>query len=654
MKKTVSVILCLTFLFFAGCDVVLNAPSEESVPTVNESSEEEISAVELPDENEGIFFVSTAEEMKNIDFGNYGGIPTLCITAPISLTENVFFESPVHIYYTADKAPEENGFGIVVSTDEAGEIHIKSSTKALFSSGLLTIDAPECDIIWEGENTPADTDIQYFCNAKTFNQKEYNSLGGKGKGFVENIAIDGLESSISLRGNVITLKFPLITSDKELKNARLAVTAGGNSYEEKYDLTKQHTITVTDDDGNTRIFLLAPERISYSLPVMQIYTDGNAPINSKLNYVNGKMILDGVEYELQIRGRGNASWNAFPKKSYRIKLTKGASLFGLPENRDWVLTGNYADKTLIRNAVAHDIASVMDGLEFTSTHTSVNLFINGEYKGVYSFADKIEEGNGRLDFTDIDGDEPNSFGGLDIGFLMEVGWDFDGENIYNKDYFDAKKVIRIYLKEPKAEAKNTPEFTYAKQYILAMENAIMTGQNWQDYIDLDAWVDWFIVAELTFNTESCYHRSCYMWKRAGGKLMMGPVWDFDMAFGNHQGDIRNYDGFCTTESTYVYVTENWMNYLVKYPEFTTAVKERWNEKKDELLQVALDSVDNQSALLDGSQQYNFQVWDIMTKQIGMGNVSPKKYDTYEKQVDYLRDFINTRWQYLDERINSEF
>lgn len=654
MKKIISVILCLTFVLFAGCDVVLNAPIDESKQVVNESSEEEISIVEIPDEDDGIFLVSNEEELKNIDFSDYEGIPTICMTAPLSLTENAVFERPINIFYTADSLPQKSQYGIVVVTDETTEIRIKSSTKSLFSSGLLTIDAPECDIVWEGENTPEERDILCFCNVKTFNGKEYNTLGGKGKINIDSISVKEMDTQFSVRGNVITLGFPLSASDKDLKSASLTISTKGASEEKEYDLTKEHNITFTDSQGKQRVFLLKGERISYGVPVMQIYTDGNAPINSKENYVNGKMILDGVEYQMQIRGRGNASWNAFPKKSYRIKLDKGASLFGLPENRDWVLTGNYADKTLIRNAVAHEIASVMDGLEFTSTHFSVNLYINGEYKGVYSFADKIEEGGGRLDFTDIEGDQPNTFGGLDIGFLIEVGWDFDGENVYNRDYFDAKKVIRIYVKEPKSETKNTPEFTYAKQYILAMENAVMTDQNWQDYIDLDAWVDWFIVAELTFNTESCFHRSCYMWKRAGGKLMLGPVWDFDMAFGNHQGDIRNYDGFCTTESTYVYVTENWINYLIKYPAFTSAVKERWNEKKDELLRVALDSVDNQSALLDGSQQYNFELWDIMTQQIGMGNVSPTKYDTYEKQVDYLREFINTRWQYLDERINNEF
>ena len=127
-----------------------------------------------------------------------------------------------------------------------------------------------------------------------------------------------------------------------------------------------------------------------------------------------------------------------------------------------------------------------------------------------------------------------------------------------------------------------------------------------------------------------------------------------MAFGNHLGDLYDYNGFCTTESTYQYIRINWMNYLIKYDTFNDAVKARWNEKKDELLATALESVDRHSSSLEGSQQQNFKVWNIMTQQIGMGKVNPKEYDTYEKQVQYVRDFINTRFEYLDERINNEF
>ena len=388
------------------------------------------------------------------------------------------------------------------------------------------------------------------------------------------------------------------------------------------------------------------------VPTVEIYTNNNEPILTKTDYVEGVMLIDGVGYEMKIRGRGNASWTTFPKKGYRIKLNSGEPLFGLPKDKDWVLVSSYPDKTLIRNSVAHSIAAVLDGLEYTPTHTLVNFYLNGEYMGIYTIADKIEEDKNKLDFSPKEGDIPSPFGGLDIGFLCEIGWDFDGENVYNKDYFDAEKVVRIYVKEPEITEANTPELTYTREYIYAMERAIIWDADWQDYIDVDSWVDWFIVTELTFNTESAFYRSCYLWKRQGGKLMLGPVWDFDMAFGNHMGDIPGYDGWCTTESSYKYIMENWMNYLLTYEEFTDAIKARWDEKKDELLRVALSAVDEYSEALDGYWQQNFEKWNILKSYVGVGSVNPYVYDTYEKQVQYLRDFISTRWEYMDERITN--
>jgi len=389
--------------------------------------------------------------------------------------------------------------------------------------------------------------------------------------------------------------------------------------------------------------------IPTEIPVMEIVTKNNAPIVDKENYVRGTLTIDGVSYSMKIRGRGNASWNQFPKKSYRIKLDDGASLFGLPQNRDWVLVSNYTDKTLIRNCVAHTIAASLSGLEYTPTHFPVNLYLNGQYLGVYTFADKIEEGNGRLELGNMMVTEENG----DIGFLLEIGWDFNQENIYNKDYFDTARAFRIFVKEPEIGVANSPEFLYLKYYIINMENAIMNDDGWEYYIDVDSWIDWFIVNELTFNTESSFYRSCYMWRPEGGKLKLGPVWDFDMAFGNHYADLEDYDGWCTTESTYEYISENWMNYLMRYPAFTDRLVERWNEVKDNLLETALNAVDYYSTMLDGDQQRNFEVWDIMGIGVGMASVDPWIYNTYDKQVQYLRDFITTRWNYIDTRLNSE-
>lgn len=610
----------------------------------------------LPAVGEGVWHIATADELAAAlaalgDFAETRETPTLCITAPIALDAVVTIGRPIALYYAPDVVPQSAG-GLRLTTRAEGEISVITRSAELLSSGFLTIDAPYCTLAWSGEQ-PADDDVEQYCNTL-----DSCTLGGAGTATLDGISFlctatgkPYADCTFAVRGNVVTFGYPLVAPDADVHAATLYFTTDGTAPARTYDLRETHEITLTDTAGGMRTYLLVPERISYRLPVMQIYTADSAPILTKTDYVGAVMYIDGEAYPMQIRGRGNASWTYFPKKSYRIKLDDGVALFGLAKNRDWVLVSNYADKSLIRNCVAHAIAARLDGIDYNPTHILVNLYLNGEYLGVYTFADKIEEGNGRLDFSPTD-EARGPAGGLDIGFLCEIGWDFEGENVYNRDYFDAEKVVRIYVKEPESDRANTPEFTYVKQYILAMERAIVSGEGWQTYIDLDSWVDWFIVTELTFNTESAFYRSCYLWRREGGKVMLGPVWDFDMAFGNHYGDIRGYDGWCTTESTYQYISENWMNYLMQEEEFTTAVKMRWNAVKDDLLVAALGAIDHYAALLEGSAEQNFRRWNILPYQIGAGSVNAAVYNTHEKQVDYLRDFVRDRWAYIDARLNA--
>jgi hypothetical protein len=144
-----------------------------------------------------------------------------------------------------------------------------------------------------------------------------------------------------------------------------------------------------------------------------------------------------------------------------------------------------------------------------------------------------------------------------------------------------------------------------------------------------------------------------MYKPENGKLIMGPVWDFDMAFGNHRGDIWNYDGWATAEATYDYVNDTWATYLIKDPEFMALVKQRWAEKRDVLLKTAFDAIDEYSAKVSLSQQENFKVWDILHKQIGEGKVDYSRYNTYELQVQYIKEFLTARALWIDNELSLQ-
>jgi hypothetical protein len=134
---------------------------------------------------------------------------------------------------------------------------------------------------------------------------------------------------------------------------------------------------------------------------------------------------------------------------------------------------------------------------------------------------------------------------------------------------------------------------------------------------------------------------------------MGPVWDFDMAFGNHRGDIWNYDGWATAEATYDFVNDTWATYLIKDEAFMERVKARWIEKRDVLMETAFEAIDDYSGKVYKSQIENFKIWNIMHKQTGEGNVDYSKYNTYELQVQYIKEFLTARATWIDNELSLQ-
>ena len=464
---------------------------------------------------------------------------------------------------------------------------------------------------------------------------------------------------VSTQGDLIVAQYPMLDGDQAVASLELSI-GGENIAAAEYRKNgfipwTDYPVTVTDANGITREYTLIFRPEAYNIPVVAVYTD--APIESRTEYVAGTLFinggsapghsgqdLDGVS--MKIRGRGNASWSMTDKKSYRIKLDKKASVLGLRANRDWVLVSTYFDKSLIRNIVAHNMAARMEHLYYTPAHVLIDLFINGKYAGVYTIADKIEEADHKISiYNGTNPDEP--------GFMIEIGWDYSQPYVRDRDYFDTDVLIRLFVKEPVIPAANSPEILYIKDYIRKTEQAILAGEGYEEYLDVDSMVDWFIIAELTNNTEMAFYRSCYMYKPEGGKLIMGPVWDFDMAFGNHSGDIPGYDGWATAEADYWLVNDTWTTYLIKDSRFMEKVKARWLEKKDVLLAAAFETIDTQYALAAPSAEINFKVWDNLTKQVGEGTVDYTVYNTYEKQVLYVREFVIKRAAWIDKRLGVD-
>ncbi len=384
-----------------------------------------------------------------------------------------------------------------------------------------------------------------------------------------------------------------------------------------------------------------------NLPSLYFTTENNAPVNSKETYTKGSLKIMGGTHdegyydgEIEIRGRGNSTWG-MAKKPYRVRLKNKYQMLGLPaKERNWVLLANYADKSLLRNALAFEISKFM-GFGFTPAYKFVDVFINDEYQGNYMLTDHMEVKPKRVEVEEQSPDnttEPDITG----GYLLEVdGW-ADQEPVW----FATTRNTKVTIKFPSDDDINTQQRNYIANYVQTFENMLFS-ESYQDsinsyrqYVDIKSMVDYYILSELTSNPD-CFW-STYMYKRFNDpKLYTGPVWDFDIAFNN---DRRLGDISYKYMLDYAY-TNRWHTRLLSDPYFFQQVRSRWEELKTTGLLQKLEQVsDSLVNILDASQQENYQRWPTLN-QIVYNELAAR--GSYANEVKFVKDFVSNRFEWLN-------
>jgi hypothetical protein len=388
-----------------------------------------------------------------------------------------------------------------------------------------------------------------------------------------------------------------------------------------------------------------PKRVN--LPVLRITTDNGAPIVSKEVYLTGQMSLvssvtgaPAVNGGLQIRGRGNSTWDIHPKKPYRLKLTDKQSLLGMPSSKDWVLLANYSDKSLLRNAVALDLGSRM-GFPWTPRSAFVEVYLNDRYDGVYQLMENIKVTKDRVNIDELAAADV----GMDKisgGYLLEVDFREDGYTMHTT--IDDLPIVFQSPEEP-APAQEA----YIKGYINDFEAALHSSTfadpttGYAAYIDVDSFIRFYLVNEVFRNVDANMWSSCWMYKPRGGKLFMGPLWDFDLAAGN-----ANYADAFKTAGWHIR-NAKWFSRLFEDPAFAARVKTAWNEIKADELPAMFEQITSRSAGLQQAQLNNFQRWPILETWVWPNYQIP---GSYSGEIDYLRSFLTTRIAWIDQQINQ--
>lgn len=551
---------------------------------------------------------------------------------------------------------------IAIETDKSGEISLEGA----FPQDKILLDAPNCSLLWE-DNGPALHVAAQLYSIAAYNGADPSAyvLGGDSTAVPEISLLAADNNYIS--GDVVwgTGEEPFTFSATVdcavapscLKGARLTVTApeGYTVAFADVNTNEDGTVNLIDSLGcyftisnGTQSALFYMETVcALQLPVVCIDTDSGEAITSKEEYVGATVAIesdfsDGLPSletsTVQIRGRGNSTWEWSDKKPYRLKFSKEVSVLGMEAATDWVLLANFADKSLIRNYVALECAKMLDNMDCYATQYPVDVFVNGEYVGVYTMGEQVEAGSGRLFLRE-------DAGSVNTGFLLEVGVSRESQHTV----FSSVILENVGILEPKTVDSQT--LTFIQNYIIATDRAVDSLQGYENYIDVPSLIDWFIMTEFSYNADSCFRRSVYMTKSAGEKLKMAQVWDFDLAFGNNVADLGDYDAWANLSIDNGYIRYNWMCRLMEDETFVTQLRDRWNEIKDLLLETALSSIEEGYQRTAPSAKNNFTRWDILSVRVGM---EPETYftrTTYASQIEYLREFVQQRWTWMDEELN---
>lgn len=375
------------------------------------------------------------------------------------------------------------------------------------------------------------------------------------------------------------------------------------------------------------------------LPVVQIDTEADAPILDRKTDVDATMRIDpnGSAYEpysgtIEIRGRGNSTW-APPKKPYRLELDEDSELMGMPIHEDWVLLANWMDRSQLRTWVAAQASEATD-LPYTPRYRHVEVVLNGRYVGVYQLTedpDKIDPN--RIDITEIEGEDVAGEA-LTGGYLLEID-DRLEENA--EPGFRTTRGVPVVVKEPDPAAPEQAE--YIRTRVQSFEDALFSAdfadpvEGYRAYLDLDTFIDHYLVQELTRNEDAFWSSTFFYKDRSSDRFRFGPIWDFDLSLGTAFDPTltRPPEGFHTRGRM------PWTTRIFEDPSFVEQVGQRWDELRPEF-----GELPSRLHALGGALQ------EAIHNDESLWGYTLQATD----QPAYLRDYLSARIDWLDGQYGS--
>lgn len=411
------------------------------------------------------------------------------------------------------------------------------------------------------------------------------------------------------------------------------------------------TVFVETDSGNMEYIHQDKENEEQGY-IDIIKSDGNTEYSGRLS---------------KISGRGNSTWNQI-KKPYSIELQEDKPLLGMDSGNKWYLLSCVREGTKMNNKVAFDIAELL-GLDYSTQCTWTDLYLNGEYEGIYLLAESVSVGQGRVNINDLEKqnksnnpniEEADTFNedGLK-GYVLNNSGNISGGYLFEKDFIhywtnenagfmDSNKNT-FTIKSPQHASKEQVEYLFG--YVQSIDDMLDEGNTeYRNYIDFETFARKFIVDEIALSYDVNVTSMFYYKKQNDNLLYAGPVWDFDMAFGEAKfGDWLNYEyppPFPPRDDSL-----DWYTKLYDDEEFRSRVIGIYSDalpRMEELVETKIDIYADyirKSVELDSIRWQEYLNSDIEY---------PGYYTEFDDNVRYLKFFLAKRINYLNETWDIDY
>lgn len=369
------------------------------------------------------------------------------------------------------------------------------------------------------------------------------------------------------------------------------------------------------------------------LPVCYINTEDNKEITLKNVYIPARITLvDGEDtllynVEFNIRGRGNATWQSYPKKPYKLKFSENQNILN-NYGKHFALLPNYCDKSLMRTAIGLETCRLLE-MEWVPADDYVELVLNGEYLGNYQLVETVRINKNRINLTDT-------------GFLLQYDqyW-YKSDPVY---FLSETYSYPMIVKHPDEDNITESSLDYIKNAINNFEISLENKSYVWDKIDVGSFAKWYYASNILMLMDMNY----YFYKKDNSDetlIHIGPLWDFEWSLG-----IGWYNGRERPNPNHELMNNCYFKQLFSNDFFMRKVIAIHHNYGEKIRQQILEYYDLLYEKLKKSQELNFERWPILDKKVSVGAYP---LGSWEAEVECDKLFFIAHYQFLDKIFDSE-